>query len=156
MINLWQLLLLFPVMFQEFCSAVPAYIIYNPCSIVLSLVSKSSPPLYDQSPVADNTYSKVIHLRQRLFDVYDVVEGKGNSSNYITHYSCSQHHFHDKKLSILVKFIGINVHEGFTHCHNFSYLGELASFIVTTWQNSRPKKAKNEGGKPQKWVRKWV
>ena len=62
----------------------------------------------------------------------DVAEGKGDSCNYITRYSCSQHHFHDKKLSILVKFNGFNVHKGFTHCHNFSYLGELASFIVTT------------------------
>ena len=139
-------------MFQEICSAVPAYIIYYTFSIVLSLVSKSSPPLYHQSPVADNTDCKVIHLRPWLVGVYDVVEGKGNSCNYITCYICSKH-LHDKKMSIFVKFIGFIAYRSFAHCHYFRYLGELASFIVTTWQNSQPKK---ECGTPQKWGRKWV
>ena len=144
-------------MFQELCSAVPMYIYYT-FSIVLSLVSKSSPSLYHHSPVANNTDCKVIHLRPWLFDVYDVVEGKGkgNSCNYITRNSSSQHHFHDKDMSILVKFIKFIVYKGFTHCHYFGYLGELAGLIVTTWQNSRPKKSQNWGGIPQNWVRKWV
>ena len=60
--------------FQQFCSVVPASIIYYTFLIVLSLVLKSLPPLNHQSLVTDYRYGMAIQVRPWLVDV---VEGKG-------------------------------------------------------------------------------
>ena len=49
--------------FQQFCSVVPASIIYYTFLIVLSLVLKSLPPLNHQSLVTDYSDGIVIQVR---------------------------------------------------------------------------------------------